>query len=121
MQQHQRGMTFLGVLILMCFIGTFIYAVIRLTPAYLEYFEISKTFGALQVESAGTMSPGALRVTLEKRFDIDDVTSLDPKDVEIKRDGDVWIVRGVWDVKEPFIGNVSFLVHFDKMVTLKPS
>jgi hypothetical protein len=121
MQQPQRGMTFLGVLILMFGVGTFIYAGIRLTPAYLEYFAISKTFGALQVETAGTMSPATLRLTLEKRFEIDDISSLDPKDIEIKRDGDVWLIHGTWDVKEPFMGNVSFLVHFDKSVTLRPS
>ena len=119
MLKHQRGMTTLGFLILMVFLGIFVYAGIRLTPAYIEYFEVSKAFGGLQAEAQGVFSAAALRTSLEKHFDIDDVTGLDPKDVDIHHEEEGWVVHAVWDVREPFLGNVSFLVHFDTSVVLK--
>ena len=119
MQQQQRGITVLGLLILMTFVGLFVYGLIRLTPAFIEYMEISKTFSALQSETGGNFTPGSVRLAIEKRFSIDDITSLDPRDIEITRDGDEWTVHGAWDAQAPFIGNVSFLVHFDKRITLK--
>ena len=119
MQHHQRGMTTLGFIILMVFIGLFIYGGIRLTPAYVEYFEVSKALNGLQAEAAGVYSAASLRSTLEKHFDIDDVTGLDAKDVDIHHEDEGWVVHAVWDVREPFLGNVSFLVHFDTSVTLK--
>ena len=121
MQQHQRGMTTLGFIILMVFIGIFIYAGIRLTPAYVEYFEVSKALGSLQGEAQGVFSAGSLRTTLEKHFNIDDVTALDVKDVDIHHEEEGWVVHADWDAREPFLGNISFLVHFDATVVLKGS
>ena len=51
MQQRQRGMTFLGILVLVVVVGAWVYAAIRLTPKYLEYMKIAATLGRFKVPS----------------------------------------------------------------------
>ncbi len=38
--RRERGMTVLGLLILVAFVGMFVYAGIRLTPIYIEYMAV---------------------------------------------------------------------------------
>jgi hypothetical protein len=118
MRNTERGITFIGLVILVVFIGTFVYAGIRLTPVYLEYFEVVKAFDGIKAEASGAVSPQSIRVQLQKRFDVDDVKSLDARDVEITRDGGVWTIHASWTAETPFVANISFLLHFDKVVTL---
>jgi hypothetical protein len=119
MHTLQRGMTFIGFLILMVFLGVFVYAGIRLVPVYVEYMNIAKAIDAAKTSQAG--SADGIRNAIEKRFEVDDVHSLTSKEVEIKRQGDSWMIHAAYDAEAPFMGNVSFLVHFDKLLVLDSS
>jgi hypothetical protein len=115
-QRRQRGITAIGLMILISFIGLFVYAGIRLAPVYLEYFNVVKAIEALKTEA--DTGPVAMKRTLEKHFDIEDIKSLSYKDVEFSKEGSGWRVRAAYDAETPFIGNVGFIVHFDKTVNL---
>ena len=118
MRHSERGITFIGALILITFIGLFVYAGIRLVPVYLEFMNIAKAMDTIKADMTTVESPQAIRVALDKRFFIDAVTVIEAKDLDIKRDGAAWIVRAVYDAEAPFVANVSFSVHFDKTVVL---
>jgi hypothetical protein len=118
MRTSQRGITFIGFIILAVFIGLFVYAGIRLVPLYLEYMNIAKDMDSLKQEMSAVESPTAIRAALDKRLFIDAVTVVTAKDVEIKRDGPAWIMTLDYDAPAPFIANVSFSVHFEKTVVL---
>ena len=113
---RERGMTAIGLIILIAFVGLFVYAGIRLVPLYIEYFAVVKAMTALKTE--GDSGPAAMQKALEKRFDIEDVHSLSFKDVEIRREGSGWSLHAEYDAETPFVGNVGFIVHFDKTVEL---
>ena len=116
MKQHQRGKTFFGTLILVAFVGLFVFAGIKLAPAYLEYMKVARVLEDLKSQAAG--GPQAIRSALAKRFDIEMVNSIGPRDVEITREGDVFNVRAAYSREEKFVANVSFLLHFDKTVAV---
>ena len=118
MHIRQRGITLLGILILVTFVGLFVYAGIRLVPVYLEYMNIAKTLESLKSETGGAASPQSVRNILAKRFDASYITSLDPKDVEVTKEGEFLVVRAAYDATTPFVGNVDFVVHFDKSVSV---
>ena len=118
MHYTQRGITMLGLLILVTFLGLFVYAGIRLVPVYLEYMNIAKTLESLKSETGGAASPTVIRNILGKRFDVSYITSLDAKDVEIVKEGDFYSVRAAYDATAPFVANVDFVVHFDKTVSV---
>ncbi len=117
--KRQRGMTFLGLLILVAFVGTFVFAGIKLVPGYMEYMAVAKALESLKTEGGGT--PQSFRVALEKRFDIEDVKSLNSRDVEITREGSDWVVHANYQYTTDFIANVGFVVNFDKTVTISAS
>ena len=116
---RERGITAIGLIILVDFVGLFVYAGIRLLPVNLEYFNVVKSVEGLK--SDADQGPPAMRVALEKRFDIEDIKSVSWRDMEITKNGRGWDVHVVYDAETPFVGNVGFIVHFDKTVTLSGS
>ena len=117
--RRERGMTTLGLMTLVAFVGLFVYAGIRLIPVYLEYFNVVKALEGLKSDAEG--GPTQMRIALEKRFDIEDIKSLDWKTVEITKEGPNWSVHAVYDAETSFVGNIGFVVHFDKTVLLSAS
>ncbi len=118
-KHRQGGMTALGLLILVAFVGLFVYAAIRLLPVYLEYFNVVRAMEGLKGDAEGGAS--AMRVALEKRFDIEDIKHIDPRDVEITREGPQWAVHAAYQYTTDFIANVGFVVSFDKTVMVPAS
>ena len=118
MQQRQRGMTFLGILVLVVVVGAWVYAAIRLTPKYLEYMKVAATLEKVRDEHEN--NPGTtefmLRKAVERHFNIESVTAISENDIEIKRDGSLFVMRAAYEDTVPLAGNVSFLVQFDKTV-----
>ena len=117
--RRERGMTAIGLMILIAFVGLFVYAGIRLMPLYLEYFNVVKSIEGLKTDTDSGQA--AMRVALEKRFDIEDIKSLTFKEVEIRKEGGGWMAHAEYDAQTSFIGNVGFIVHFDKTVMLSGS
>jgi Domain of unknown function (DUF4845) len=122
MRERQRGMTFLGLMILLSFIGIFIYAGIKLAPVYLQGYKVMKAIGDIKHETDGAaVTPPTIQRALEKRFDIEDITEVKPKEVDITKTETGYTVHAAYDVPVPFVGNLSFLVHFEKTVDLSAS
>ena len=115
---RERGMTTLGLLVLIAFVGLFVYGGIRLTPLYLEYLSVSKSLSNVAQDMDASASEAAIRDGIKKRFEIQDVSAIKATDIEITREGTVWSVRAVYDAEAPFVSNIGFIVHFDKTVTL---
>jgi hypothetical protein len=118
-QHQQRGMTTAGLLIMISFVGLFVYAGIRLLPVYLEYFNVIKSIEGLK--SDVEQGPPAMRNALEKRFDIEDIKSINYKEVEITKEGGGYVAHASYDAQTAFVGNIGFVVHFDKTVVLSGS
>ena len=112
---RERGVTFLGWLVLLVPIGIILYACIRLTPVYLEYMAIARTLETVSKEFKGEqVEMGSIRVAIERHFDIEDVKSIDKNQVEIQRQGTGYALHAHYAVPVPFISNISLLATFDK-------
>lgn len=118
MRHRQRGMTFLGIAVIIVVIGAWVYAGIRLLPKYLEYVKVVATLDKVRDEYASNpeSTEFMLRKALERHFDIEMVTVIDSNDIEITRDGGAFLLRAAYQDTVPLIANVSFLVEFDKTV-----
>jgi len=95
-----------------------VYAGIRLTPKYLEYMKVAATLEKVRDEYEST--PGTteflLMKAVERHFNIESVDVITEKDIEIRREGDVFTMRAAYEDTIPLVGNISFLVSFDKTV-----
>ncbi|MEX2122534.1 MAG: DUF4845 domain-containing protein [Woeseia sp.] len=116
----QAGMTTLGFLILAVFIGLFAFAFIRLTPVYLNYMKVAGVLDGVHNEfDAQNASRNAIRTSISRRFDVESVSQIEAKDIKVTTDDSGFLVQAVYDHTAPFIGNVSFTVHFDKQVVVR--
>ena len=120
MQHRQRGMTMLGIIVVVVVVGAWVYAGIRLAPKYLEYMRVASTLEKVRDEYDS--NPGTtefmLRKAIERHFDIEMVEVITSNDIEIKKEGGEFTMRAAYEDTVPLAGNVSFLVEFDKSVNV---
>ena len=118
MRSRQRGATFLGMVVILAILGFALYAGIRLTPLYLEYMAVARALEQTAKEEAGATSPQTLRNALERRWTIETIDSIQPKDIEIKKAGNGFTMRAYYEAQAPFLGNLFLLARFDKTVNV---
>ncbi|MFM7066367.1 MAG: DUF4845 domain-containing protein [Gammaproteobacteria bacterium] len=113
-------MTFIGGLLVALIVAVFGFAGLRLVPVYLEYQKVSGALTQLEADFAtGGATESEVRRTLERRFEVDDVTSLTAREVAISRDAGQLEVTAEYTAVAPFLSNISFLVEFERTVRLK--
>jgi hypothetical protein len=121
MRSRQRGATFIGMVVIIAILGFALYAGIRLTPMYLEYMAVARALeNTAKEHSGGPTTMQQLRTSLNRRWTIEDISSVQPPDIEIKKAGAGWTMRAWYRAEAPFIGNVSLVADFDKTVEVKP-
>lgn len=120
LRHPQAGMTTLGMIILVGFIGLVAFAGIRLTPIYLNYMKVAGVVSGVQKEFDGAdASRSAIRSSIARRFDIESVGVVNAKDVTVKKVDGGHEVAATYSHKAPFIANVSFVVDFDNRVLIR--
>jgi hypothetical protein len=102
-------------LTIVAILGVALFAAIRLVPLYLEYMAVVRAMEQTAKENAGS-SQEALRTSLIRRWTIEDIKSLRPQDIEIKRASKGFVMRAWYRAEVPFISNVSLVADFDKTV-----
>lgn len=113
----QKGMTLIGMVIVAFVAGIFVLAAIRLLPVYLEYMKVESALSAMKTDLDGSNAgPAQIRTSVERRFDIDDVKSIRPRDLVIERTANGHMVRAAYEGRAPFVANVYFVVDFNKSV-----
>jgi hypothetical protein len=118
MYRRQKGITFLGGLILAIPVAIVVYAGIRLAPVYLNYMSVARSLDltASTVQSdGGSVSPQLIRGSLEKRFDIESITFPTVQDIMIRQDGTGWVIEAKYEDTAPLFGNISLIIDFDKV------
>ncbi|HEY5755518.1 MAG TPA: DUF4845 domain-containing protein [Steroidobacter sp.] len=117
MRSRQRGATFLGMVIIVAIVGFGLYGGIRVFPLYMEYMAVVRAMERTAKEDAGAAStPQLLRIALDRRWIVEDIKSIQPKEIEIKRAGSGYTMRAWYRAEAPFIANISLAVDFDKTV-----
>ncbi|MET0534361.1 MAG: DUF4845 domain-containing protein [Steroidobacter sp.] len=117
MRSRQRGATALGTLCIVAVLGMGVYGVIRLFPVYMEYMAVARAMEQTAKEASGNpTTPNELRQSLDRRWAIEDIKSVQPKEIEIKRIGKGFTMRAFYRAEVPFVGNVSLAAQFDKTV-----
>lgn len=119
-RSNQAGMTTLGLIILVVFVGLFAFAGIRLTPVYLNYLKVVGVIDGVREEFDGQApSRAAIRNSIVRRFDVESVGVITARDIEITTVDGGFEVSAAYEHKAPFIGNVSFSVDFQKSTRVR--
>jgi hypothetical protein len=119
-RQRQAGMTTIGIVFLLAFVGIFAFGFLRLTPVYLNYMKIVGVVDGVRNEfdGQGPTSSGVRR-SIRRRFDVESVGVIMAKDVKVTTVDGGLEVSAVYEHTAPFIGNIYFTVRFDKTVIIR--
>jgi hypothetical protein len=115
---NQKGMTFIGVLFVLFIIAFFVLIGLRIIPMYIESTKIRGSLQSLEKEPfITTKSKADIQKLIGKRFDIEDIESLDPrKDVEIKKERGILTISTKYELRKNILGNVDVIMSFDEKV-----
>jgi hypothetical protein len=117
---RQRGMTTIGIIILITFIGLFAFAAMRLTPIYLNYLKVAGVINGVYDEyDSQNPTRGELLKSIRRRFGVESVDEITFKDVTIIAVDGGFEVTAKYDHTAPFISNVYFTVKFDKHLVVR--
>jgi hypothetical protein len=118
--RREAGMTTVGMLILVAFVGIFAFAGLRLTPVYLNYMKVVGVINGVHEEFDGAnASRSAIRSSITRRFDVESVGQITAREVTVTSVDGGFEVRAQYNHLAPFIANVSFSVEFDKVVLVR--
>jgi hypothetical protein len=119
MRHRQRGVTFIGWIFLLAPTAILLYAGIRLTPVYLEYMKVTRTLEQVKTEFDGNAPTAtAVRQSIERHFDVEDVATISFKDVTIQGQGRSMKVTASYEGQAPLFANILLVVQFDKTVDI---
>jgi hypothetical protein len=120
MRRHQRGITTIGWLILLIPVAIVFYACVRLSTVYLNYMKVVHTLDQIVTEIPNeSATADAIRISMDKHFDIESVEYPSSKDIKVTRVNSVWQIEANYDDQAPLFANIFILVTFDKVVKLK--
>ena len=120
MRSRQRGATFIGIVTIIAILGFALYAGIRLAPLYFEYMAVVRALEQSAKETSDGATPQLLRAALARRWTVEDIHSVSPNDIEIKKGTKGFYTMRAWYRAEtPFVGNVSLVADFDKTIEVR--
>ena len=83
----------------------------------MEYMAVARAMEQTAKENAGG-SPQDMRVSLIRRWSIEDIKSIEADKIDIKKAPNGYTMRAWYRAETPFISNVSLVVDFDKTVNV---
>jgi len=118
----QRGMTVIGLLLVLIVIGFMALVAMKVVPMYIQYFTIKSTIESIRKEpQIAQMSAQDIQNGIEKRFDIGYVNNIAARDLKIRNDRSGRVLDLVYqDERELFYG-LFVVLKVNETITLNPT
>jgi hypothetical protein len=118
--RKQRGVTMIGWIFLLIPLGIVLYAGIRLTPEYLNYYKVVTAMKetANQMKGDDTISPAAVRSALQRRFETGYIETPSVNDMPVTKGENGWEIAADYERVVPLFANLHLLVTFKTSVPI---
>jgi Tfp pilus assembly major pilin PilA len=117
--KQQRGITLIGFVLVLMVIAIFAVVAMNLVPVYNEAFSVRSAMKNLAKEpGAANMDIVPLQKLLQRKFDIDYVSSVKAKDAKIVHDASGTALNMNYEVRKHLVYNLDFVAMFDYTVPL---
>ena len=111
--QKQRGMTFMGLVLMVA--GIVFVAIIgmKMVPAYIEFMSVKKAIANIANQpDFKEMTQKDIQTAFSKTASIDDIDSINAKELIISQTDLGPVVTAEYQVVVPLMGNVSAMMDF---------
>ncbi|HJV26112.1 MAG TPA: DUF4845 domain-containing protein [Aromatoleum sp.] len=112
LKKKQQGLSPVGVLIVGALLASVLLIGFRTVPAVNEYFAIQKIIKVVASEGDSGASINDLRRSFDRRAQIDDVSTINGTDLDIRKDAGKVVIDAQYARKVPIVANVSLLIDF---------
>lgn len=120
MRKQQHGMTTIGMIILVGFIGIFVYGGLLLAPMYLESMRIQQVLNTTKENLDGQKATIAeIRRSLSAGLTTNSLYDMNAReDFEVARTGEGYKVTADYEREKAFIANVFMVAKFNHSVEI---
>ncbi|MFA7607357.1 MAG: DUF4845 domain-containing protein [Rhodocyclaceae bacterium] len=112
MKHSQRGVSLVGLVIIASLLGFVLLVGFRCVPAINEYMAVQRIVKAVAEEGDNGASMTELRRSFDHRAQIDNVSTIGGKDLDIYKQGGKVVVEAKYGRKVPIAANVSLFFDF---------
>ena len=112
--KHQRGMTFISMMILIVLGVSITLLGVKLAPSYIEFFSVKKIMAAMANDPAFPgMSQKEIRDSFDRRATIDYVDTVNGKDLDLSKENGQNVASIEYSKKIPLVLNISACLDFE--------
>ena len=111
----QKGMTYLGMLILMIVIAFAAIIVIKVVPLYLENYKVESSLKSLAQDpkvKGAVISPREIVDMLHKRLMVNDVDHVTPDDISVTKEGGKTVIAIDYEARVSLFMNLDVVARF---------
>lgn len=120
----QRGMTVIGMLLMIVVMGFMLLVAMKVIPMYIEYYTIKSTVEGIRKEpQLAQMSATDIQNSLQKRFDIGYVERLKARDLKIRNDAESRgrVIELVYEDERELFYKLYVVLKVDETIPLTPN
>ena len=119
--RKENGLTLIGFLIVLGVVLFFAYAGMRIVPMYLEYHALGNALSKLEDDPAAKkMTPQKIKQSIQTSLWASYASNnIKNEHIKISKKSGGVNVRVAYEIREPFIGNISIVGSFEKTAVLK--
>ena len=109
----QQGLTFIGLAIVLSFIGMITLSVLKVFPVYMEHLSVQTSMEAIEVDPrVKNMSVGQIRELFRKKLEMNQVKSVSAGKAKIGRGiGELTFVIE-YEVRKDYFANIDLVLSF---------
>ena len=113
MKRYQTGISMLGFILILAFVGVSVYVGMKTVPMYTEFFAVKKSLDGLALEPGiNNASPEKIRDLFFRRLYINYSENVKRDDVTIERMEGGWHMTVSYEVRRPMIANLDVVGNF---------
>jgi hypothetical protein len=109
LRSRQRGLSLVGVIVVGMIVVMLLILGFKIVPALTEYLAVDRAVNKIRNE--GTTVP-EIRAAFARYATIDDIKSIQPKDLDITKDGDKVVISYAYAYPVQILDNVRLVIDF---------
>ena len=119
--ETQRGMTVIGMLLLLIVIAFVVLIAMKVVPMYVQYFSIKSTIESIRKEpQLAQMSTQDIQNAIQKRFDIGYVDNITARDLKIRNENRGRVLDLEYQDERALFYGLSIVLKVSESIPLNP-
>jgi hypothetical protein len=119
---RQRGMTVIGMLLVMIVVAFVALIGMKVVPMYVQYFSIKSTIESIRKEpQVAQMTPIDIQNAIQKRFDIGYVDNISARDLKIRNERSGRVLDLIYQDERSLFYGLYVVLKVNESIPLNPN